>query len=73
MERRIEMKKIVCIAIVIVASLVALVGLFMIINGSLEMMPTAEQIEKVHIAGWGLLVIGSLIDLFAVVIGRNIK
>lgn len=73
MERRIEMKKIVCIAIVIVASLVALVGLFMIINGSLEMMPTAEQIEKVHIAGWGLLVIGGLIDLFAVVIGRNIK
>ena len=67
------MKKIVCIAIVIVASLVALVGLFMIINGSLEMMPTAEQIEKVHIAGWGLLVIGGLIDLFAVVIGRNIK
>lgn len=56
MERRIEMKKIVCIVIVIVASLVALVGLFMIINGSLEMMPTAEQIEKAHIAGWVLLV-----------------
>lgn len=36
-------------------------------NGSLEQMPTAEQIEKAHITGWVLLVIGILADIFAAV------
>lgn len=53
------------------ATLVALVGLFMIINGSLEMTPTVEQIEKVHITGWVLLVIGVLIDILTIVMWIN--
>ena len=61
------MRKIVCIVIAIVGLLVALAGLFFILNGSLEQMPTAEQIEKAHITGWVLLVIGILADIFAAV------
>lgn len=43
----------------------------MIINGSLEMTPTVEQIEKVHITGWVLLVIGVLIDILTIVMWIN--
>ena len=37
---------------------VAIAGLFMILNGSMEMFPTDEQIEKARIAGEILLMIG---------------
>ena len=68
---KMEMRKIVCIVIAIVGLLVALAGLFFIMNGSLEQMPTAEQIEKAHITGWVLLAIGILADIFAAVRVRN--
>ena len=52
------MKKVIlCFAFMITVT-VAIAGLFMILNGSMEMFPTDEQIEKVRIAGEILLMIG---------------
>ena len=65
------MKKIVLWLIFVIALFVAMYGLFMIINGSLEMMPSEEQIEKAHIAGWMLFCTGGIIDFLAALhIGR---
>ena len=52
------MKKVfLCFAFMITVT-VAIAGLFMILNGSMEMFPTDEQIEKARIAGEILLMIG---------------
>ena len=65
------MKKTILWIIFVIAFFVAMCGLFMIINGSLEMMPYEEQIEKAQIAGWMLLCIGVIIDFLAALhIGR---
>ena len=60
------MKKIVLWLIFVIALFVAMCGLFMIINGSLEMMPSEEQIEKAHIAGWMLFCTGGIIDFVSI-------
>ena len=50
------------------AIILALLGIFALINGSLEMTPTMEQQEKARIAGVLLLLFG----LFMAFIGRLI-
>lgn len=55
------MKKAVAIISIVIAVMVLICGFFMIINGSLEMYPTPEQIEKVHIAGWSMTIMGLVV------------
>ena len=50
------------------SALVLLFGLSMLINGSLEMFPTEEQIEKVRISGWLLVVIGTVLEAVSVTV-----
>ncbi len=56
------MKKMVLIIDFVIVTIVALCGLYLIINGSLEMFPTEEQIEKTRITGWIMLSAGVFID-----------
>ena len=56
------MRKFVLWGVFAVAVVAALAGLFLITNGSLEMFPTQEQVEKTRIAGWVLLLAGVLVD-----------
>lgn len=60
--REYYMKKVLSAIILVASTIIALIGLFMIINGSLEMHPTVEQIEKVHITGWFIMLIGVFTD-----------
>lgn len=46
----------------ILSAILIMVGLFMIVNGSLEAFPTPEQIEKVRIGGIVLIVVGACIE-----------
>lgn len=53
---------------------VMLSGLFMLANGSLEMYPTQEDIEKVRICGWLFTVVGAFFELFfAIFLYKNNK
>ena len=56
------MKKMVLKIVFVIVTIVALCGLYLIINGSLEMFPTEEQIEKTRITGWRMLSAGVFID-----------
>ena len=56
------MAKLILRVLFAMATMVALCGLYLIVNGSLEMLPTEEQIEKAHIAGWVLLLVGVVGD-----------
>ena len=56
------MKKMVLKIVFVIVTIVALCGLYFIINGSLEMFPTEEQIEKTRITGWIMLSAGVFID-----------
>ena len=57
------MKNLILLVLFAMATMVALCGLYLIVNGSLEMLPTEEQIEKkAHIAGWVLLLVGVVGD-----------
>ena len=44
-------KNIVITTVALIAAFMFVIGIFMIINGSLEEFPTNEQIEKVRIVG----------------------
>ena len=46
----------------ILALIILLVGLFMLMNGSLESFPTEEQIEKVRMCGWLFTAIGGIFE-----------
>ena len=48
------------IILIAVASLLVVIGLFMLFNGSMESNPTAEQMEKVRIVGGAFLAAGCL-------------
>ena len=48
------------IILIAVASLLLAVGIFMLCNGSLEMNPTEEQMEKVQIVGGAFFAAGCL-------------
>ena len=50
------------------SAIVLLFGLSMLINGSLEMFPTEEQIEKVHISGCVLVVISTVFEAVSVTV-----
>ena len=50
------------------SAIVFLFGLSMLINGSLEMFPTEEQMEKVRIIGWVLVVIGTVLEAVSVTV-----
>ena len=65
------MKKILLIIVMVVTILISLAGLVIVINGSLEMYPTAEQIEKSHIVGWGLLIVGIIATGIDIVLMRR--
>lgn len=54
--------KIIEIGIAILSAILMLVGLFMIVNSSLEAFPTLEQIEKARIGGIVLVSIGVCIE-----------
>lgn len=56
------MKKMVLKIVFVIVTIVALCGLYLIINGSLEMFPTEEQIEKTRITGWIIMLMGVFID-----------
>lgn len=62
MRRKGTDMKVVKIGIAILSVILMLVGLFMIVNGSLEDFPTPEQIEKVRIGGITLFSIGACIE-----------
>lgn len=50
------------------SAIVLLFGLSMLINGSLEMFPTEEQIEKVRISGWMLVIISTVLESLSVTV-----
>ena len=50
------------------SAIVLLFGLSMLINGSLEMFPTEEQIEKVRIIGWMLVIISTVLESLSVTV-----
>ena len=54
--------KIFKISIAILAGIMLLIGLFMIVEGSLEAFPTAEQIGKARIGGIVLVTMGVSIE-----------
>ena len=56
--------KIIKISITILSGIILLIGLFMIVRGSLEAFPTAEQVEKARIGGIVLVTIGVSIEAF---------
>ena len=51
------------IALFVMASIMVVVGVFMMINGSLEMYPTGEQQDKAHIAGAVLAFVGIILSI----------
>lgn len=54
--------KIIEIGITILSAILMMMGLFMIVNGSLEAFPTLEQIEKARIGGIVLVSIGVCVE-----------
>lgn len=50
------------IGITILSAILMMMGLFMIVNGSLEAFPTLEQIEKARIGGIVLVSIGVCVE-----------
>jgi len=66
------MKKIT-ILMAFFAGFMLVIGLFMLMNGSLEAFPTDEQIEKVRIAGGVLAVLGLAIECAALIIFSKLK
>lgn len=60
------MKKVFLCFIFILTVTVMITGLFMIFNGSMEMFPTDEQMEKVRITGEVLLMTGVVANGFLV-------
>lgn len=56
-----------CIFIVF-SAIVWLLGLYMLINGSFEMFPAEEQMEKIRIIGWLLVVISTVLEAVSVTI-----
>ncbi len=53
--------RVVRIAVLGIALLLFVIGIFMMINGSLEMYPTSEQQEEVHIVGAAFALVGMII------------
>lgn len=60
--------KLIKIGSSILSVMLIAVGLFMIINGSLEAFPTPEQIEKTRIGGIVLVVIGACVESIILII-----
>ena len=52
--------KLLKILLIAIASLLVVIGVFMLFNGSLEANRTAEQMEKVRIVGGAFLAAGCL-------------
>lgn len=61
------MKKAMLILLTVIAGVVLSVGVFMLINGSLEAFPTSEQTEKARICGMCIAVVGALTEAVAVI------
>ena len=59
--------KIIKISIAMLSAILMLVGLFMIVNGSLEDFPTPEQIEKARISGIVLVSLGACVESFILI------
>ena len=57
--------KVLRIALLLVALIFLLVGIFMLVNGSLEMYPTMEQQGKVHITGVVFIICGIIMSILA--------
>ena len=55
--------KIVRIALFVMALMMIIIGVSMMINGSLEMYPTSEQQDKAHIAGAVLAFVGGILSI----------
>ena len=55
--------RIIRIALFVMASMMIIIGVSMMINGSLEMYPTSEQQDKAHIAGAVLAFVGGMISI----------
>ena len=60
------MKKVFLCFVFILTVTVMITGLFVIFNGSMEMFPTDEQMEKVRITGEVLLMTGVVANGFLV-------
>ena len=68
------MKKILFTIMAVLAGIVLLIGIFMLINGSLEAFPTEEQIEKVRISGWLFTGVGVVLEsISAILLCKNNK
>lgn len=65
--------RILRITILVIASMLIITGVFMMINGSLEMYPTCEQQEKVHLTGAVLTLIGGIISIVTYFMQRKGK
>ncbi len=67
-------KNIMLVILTVLAGIVLFVGIFMLINGSLEAFPTQEQIEKIRICGWLFTVVGVALEvIFAIALYKNNK
>lgn len=60
-------RKVFLLVILILSLILVLAGLFMMLNGSLEMIPTPEQAEKAVIAGGIQLSAGSFAGIVSAV------
>ena len=59
------------VILIMISVMLIAAGIFILCNGSLEMMPTPEQQEKSRIAAWILIAIGFIAALFGVKFKRK--
>lgn len=67
------MKKIVLNIGIIISTFMIVVGILYFFNGSLEMVPTEEQIEKARICSVMLIVIGVMCDVSLITLKHREK
>ncbi len=60
-------KNIFLVILSVLAMIALFVGIFMLVNGSLESFPTEEQMEKARICGCLFSVAGGVLELISII------
>ena len=61
------------VVILVIAFILIIIGVLMLINGSLEMYPTSEQQDKVHLTGAAFAFVGVIISIIIFIKQRDGK
>lgn len=72
-RRNIHMKKVILNIGIIIATIVTLLGVLYFFNGSLEMYPTEEQIEKAKIGASVIIMVGLVADIVLIRLASKYK